>query len=125
MSKKYYVGMYDFEILPNRDGKAGVGMGLDGEPYQFDSEDEYREWYVTRLQEALVNAGYLKWWQTDDFGPTTQYALVTLDGHVIETVEASDIIKASAKFKAWPHGAMMINLSEIVKAACEIEEVEK
>ena len=55
MPENYSFGEYHFEQMPHLGPTAGIGIGLDDEPYKFESENEYREWYFDRLNK------WLKW----------------------------------------------------------------
>lgn len=46
--------MYCWESMPHLGPTAGIGMGPDGQPYRFESENEYRVWYYSRLNEWLI-----------------------------------------------------------------------
>ena len=138
---KYYLGMYDFNVLPGRDGKKGVGMGLDGLPYSFDDEEEYRIWYVDWLQRTLVNAGVLtrndiETEKSDsrlpskelkapgDTADCDQYGLVNGDGRLVDFVAVENIVDAYDAFEdqygKFEDGTIVINLSCLL--GCYIAE---
>ena len=45
--------MYNWELMPHLGPTAGIGLDVNGEPFPFVSEDEYRKWYYRRLNAWL------------------------------------------------------------------------